>query len=241
MSKAYIGIGSNLGDRQLNIDKALEKLKTRNNIQLNEVSPVIETEPVGDITQPKFLNACCEIDTTLYPDELLSALKSIEREMGRGKDSLPKKLSVEEQLMALEDGGSVKALLRDKQHALDNIKDENIWGPRIIDLDILLYDDIIMKGNNLIIPHKFLHERLFVLEPLSQIVPKLMHPVFKKPINDLLSECKAQSVPRSDRIAMSPIAHSQSDKPKSLLELICRLLKIPGPKLSETGISNEAH
>lgn len=241
MSKAYIGIGSNLGDRQLNIDKALEKLKTRNNIQLNEVSPVIETEPVGDITQPKFLNACCEIDTTLYPDELLSALKSIEREMGRGRDALPKKLSVEEQLMALEDGVSVKELLRDKQHALDNIKDESIWGPRIIDLDILLYDDIIMKGNNLIIPHKFLHERLFVLEPLSQIVPKLMHPVFKKSINDLLSECKAQSVPHSDSIAMPPLAHSQPDKPKSLLELICRLLKIPGPKLSKTGISNEAH
>jgi len=241
MSKAYIGIGSNLGDRQLNIDKALEKLKTRKNIQLNKVSPVMETEPVGDITQPKFLNACCEINTTLYPDELLSALKSIEREMGRGRDALPKKLSVEEQLMALEDGGNAKVLLKNKQQASDNINDESRWAPRIIDLDILLYDDIIMKGNNLIIPHKFLHERLFALEPLSQIAPKLMHPVLKKTINDLLSECRMNNIPHNDNVAMPPLAHSEPDNPKSLLELICRLLKISGPKLSKTGISNEAH
>ena len=86
MSKVYIGIGSNLGDRQLNIDKALEKLRTRKNIQLGEISSVIETSPEGGVEQPDFLNACCRIDTTLYPDELLTTLKSIEREMGRGRD-----------------------------------------------------------------------------------------------------------------------------------------------------------
>jgi 2-amino-4-hydroxy-6-hydroxymethyldihydropteridine diphosphokinase len=188
MSKVYIGIGSNLGDRQLNIDKALEKLKTRKNIQLDEASSVIETEPAGGIKQPKFLNTCCRIDTTLYPDELLSALKSIEREMGRDRGSVPKKLSVEERLKALDDGGNTQAMSGDKRELVNNSEDENKNSPRVIDLDILLYDDIIMKGNNLIIPHRFLHERIFVLEPLSQIAPDIIHPVFKKSINDLYKE-----------------------------------------------------
>jgi len=234
MSKVYIGIGSNLGDRQLNIDKALEKLKTRKNIQLVEASTIIETEPVGDIKQPKFLNACCRIDTTLYPDELLSALKSIEREMGRGRISTPKKLSAQERLKALEEGRYIEAMSKGEQTLINNSKDENKYSPRVIDLDILLYDDIIMKGNNLIIPHRSLHERMFVLEPLSQIASEIIHPVFKKSINDLFKEF-------NDNNKMPVPAHLPPSSPKTLLALICKLLKISGPKLSKTGTMNETH
>ena len=82
MSVAYISLGSNLGDRQKNLDTAIEKLRARKNIEVGSISTVIETDPEGDPSMPKFLNNCVRIDTTLYPDELLSVLKSIEREMG---------------------------------------------------------------------------------------------------------------------------------------------------------------
>ena len=188
MSVVYIGIGSNVGDRKQNIDRALEKLRSRKEIELTSVSPIIETDPAGNISQPKFLNACCRIDTTLYPDEVLSALKSIEREMGRDRDSVPKKLSYEDQFKALNEGKTIRCTLRDR-NVNPQAKSDNKWAPRIIDLDILLYDDIIMKGNNLTIPHSLMHERFFVLKPLSGIAPDIVHPVLKKTIKDILSAC----------------------------------------------------
>ena len=187
MSVVYIGIGSNLGDRNQNIERALEKLKTRKEIEIVSVSSIIETEPEGDMPQPKFLNACCRIDTTLYPDEVLSALKSIEREMGRDRESAPKKLSPEEQLKALDEGKEWSSILR---RATFEKSPDIQWAPRIIDLDVLLYDDIIMKGNNLTIPHSLMHKRLFVLGPLSEIAPDAVHPVFNKTIKDILSDYK---------------------------------------------------
>ncbi len=237
MSRAYIGIGSNLGDRQQNIDRALEKLKTRKNIQLGQVSSVIETEPMGDTKQPKFLNACCRIDTTLYPDELLSALKSIEREMGRDRDSAPKKLSREEQLMALEQGKDISRPAREDAPVTAAVRKDK-WAPRVIDLDILLYDDIIMRGNNLIIPHKFLHERLFALKPLAELAPELTHPVLKKPVKELLSECRQKDAGNQENkmplqecvdtpktpavIPAQPVSIY-----KTLLTMVRNLLKIP--------------
>ena len=187
MSVVYIGIGSNLGDRNQNIERALEKLKTRKEIEIVSVSSIIETEPEGDMPQPKFLNACCRIDTTLYPDEVLSALKSIEREMGRDRESAPKKLSPEEQLKALDEGKEWSSILR---RATFEKSPDIQWAPRIIDLDVLLYDDIVMKGNNLTIPHSLMHKRLFVLGPLSEIAPDAVHPVFNKTIKDILSDYK---------------------------------------------------
>ena len=187
MSVVYIGIGSNLGDRNQNIERALEKLKTRKEIEIVSVSSIIETEPEGDMPQPKFLNACCRIDTTLYPDEVLSALKSIEREMGRDRDSAPKKLSPEEQLKALDEGKEWSSILR---RATFKKSPDIQWAPRTIDLDVLLYDDIVMKGNNLTIPHSLMHKRLFVLVPLSEIAPDTVHPVFNKTIKDILSDYK---------------------------------------------------
>jgi 2-amino-4-hydroxy-6-hydroxymethyldihydropteridine diphosphokinase len=187
MSVVYIGIGSNLGDRNQNIERALEKLKVRKDIEVVSVSSIIETEPEGDRQQPKFLNACCRIDTTLYPDEVLSALKSIEREMGRDRDPAPKKLSPEEQLKALDEGKEWSPAAR---RAAFKKSIDIKWAPRTIDLDVLLYDDIVMKGNNLTIPHSLMHQRLFVLRPLSEIAPDAIHPVLKKSIKDILEETR---------------------------------------------------
>ncbi|MFC1807409.1 2-amino-4-hydroxy-6-hydroxymethyldihydropteridine diphosphokinase [Candidatus Omnitrophota bacterium] len=191
MSVAYLGIGSNLGDRQENIKQAIEKLEARKGIQVNESSPVIETEPEGNVDQPKFLNACCKLETTLYPDELLSVLQSIEREMGRDRSSEPKRISNEDKLRMLQEGNL--DLNERSQQSCDDKKDEQQvnekrWGPRTIDLDILFYDDIIMKGNNLIIPHPLLDKRSFVLKPLAQIAGDFMHPVLKKTITDLYQD-----------------------------------------------------
>lgn len=197
MSAAYIGIGSNLGDRQKNIGIALEKLKSRKGIELKEVSSVIETEPAGDVNQPRFLNACCRLETLLYPDELLDCLKSIERELGRNENPLPPRISRQEQLEMLQEGN-----LDLSSQQPDAVSEEGRrkpqgepkkWGPRTIDLDILFYDDIVMKGANLIIPHPLLHERLFVLRPLAEIAPGFIHPVLKKSINEIFLEYRVKN------------------------------------------------
>ena len=195
MSIAYIGLGSNLGDRQKNIEAAIEKIRLRRTIEVKEISSVIETGPIGDINQPKFLNAACRLETALYPDELLDTLKSIERDMGRDKDSL-RRVSNEEKLKMLQQGDldidSSISLEKERQKKEELSLQQKKWGPRTIDLDILFYDDIIMKGNNLIIPHALLHKRFFVLKPLAEIAPDFMHPVLNKTINDLLSEHRGE-------------------------------------------------
>jgi len=189
MSIAYIGIGSNLGDRQKNIETALEKLKSRKGIELKGTSSLIETDPVGDEGAPKFLNACCMINTTLYPDELLGALKSIERELGRDRDCAKSRLSPEEQLRMLKEGRIDLSSVNERQRQEEAPKR---WGPRAIDLDILFYDDVIVKGANLVIPHPLLHKRMFVLRPLTEIAADFIHPVFKKSINELLFEYRVE-------------------------------------------------
>ncbi|MBI4848737.1 MAG: 2-amino-4-hydroxy-6-hydroxymethyldihydropteridine diphosphokinase [Nitrospirae bacterium] len=149
MPTAYIGIGSNLGDREDNCGRAIRLLEA-NNIKVIKSSSMIETEPWGVEDQPMFINMAVEIETVLGPEELLSVLKKIEVETGR--------------------------------------RPEKRWGPRVIDLDILLYDDLIMKTSELEIPHPHISEREFVLRPLAEIVPEKLHPVLKKSIRELLSE-----------------------------------------------------
>jgi 2-amino-4-hydroxy-6-hydroxymethyldihydropteridine diphosphokinase len=142
----HIGIGSNLGERRENCQKALELLKGKG-VTIRKLSSFYETEPWGVTDQPSFLNAAVELETTLPPDKLLFILKDIEKTMGR-----------------------VKTIQ---------------WGPRIIDLDILFYDDEIIDTDLLKIPHPLLHERDFVLAPLVEICPDKVHPVAGKTIRKL--------------------------------------------------------
>ena len=146
----YLGLGSNIGDRQENLNKALEYLSQR--LRLAEVSSVYDTEPVGNPTQPRFLNMVCQVKTMLKPKDLLVLAKGIERKMGR----LP---------------GSPNS-------------------PRIIDIDILFYGDEVIKMPELVIPHPRLTHRAFILVPMAEIAPDLVHPVNKKTIKELLKEAK---------------------------------------------------
>lgn len=146
-----IALGSNLGDREMNLKTALVKMKERG-MYIEKLSSFVETEPYGYTDQPKFLNAVCLVETDLPPRALLNTLLAIEREMGRVR--------------------TVK------------------WGPRVIDLDIVFYEDLIVNEEGLIIPHPDAHNRLFVLEPLSEIAPDLVHPVLKKTVQELLIELK---------------------------------------------------
>ena len=146
----YLGLGSNLGDRQENLDKALEYLSQR--LRLAEVSSVYDTEPMGNPEQPRFLNMVCQVNTMLKPKELLILAKGIERKMGR----IPGRPN----------------------------------SPRTIDIDILFYGDEVIKMPDLVIPHPRLTERAFILVPMAEIAPDLVHPVNKKTIKELLKEVK---------------------------------------------------
>jgi len=146
MSVSYIGIGSNLGNRQENCSRAVEILEKRG-IKVQKKSSLYETEPWGVKDQPRFINMVVQIETTLKPTDLLRVLKDIEREIGR--------------------------------------QDSFRWGPRMIDLDILLFNALVLNEENLQIPHPYLHEREFVLRPLNEIAPDIIHPVFHVSIDKL--------------------------------------------------------
>lgn len=141
---AYLSIGSNMGDREGYLKKAVEKLDKLDDCRVFAVSSFIETEPYGGVEQDKFLNGCIGIKTLETPQELLSTVNRIEAEEGR------------ERLVH--------------------------WGPRTLDIDILLYDDERIFTENLKIPHPDMHNRMFVLEPLNEIAPFVIHPVLLKSV-----------------------------------------------------------
>lgn len=143
MTLAYVGLGSNLGDREPTIRRAAELIGAR------RLSPVIETEPWGYESQPRFLNAAAEVETHLAPRQFLDHLLDVERRLGRERVG-PR------------------------------------WGPRTIDLDLLLWGEEAVDEPGLQVPHPRLHERLFVLEPLAELVPAL-----KIPGNGTVSEALA--------------------------------------------------
>ena len=149
---AYLGLGSNVGDREEYIEQAIFLLSKTPGIKMRKKSANYETEPEGNSDQPQFLNAAVEIQTMFDPYKLLSVLHETENALGRERD-------VE-------------------------------WGPRTIDLDILLYDNQIVSDDKLQIPHPLLHERLFVLKPLSEIAPNAIHPALEKTIVDIYEERK---------------------------------------------------
>ncbi|MFA6055896.1 MAG: 2-amino-4-hydroxy-6-hydroxymethyldihydropteridine diphosphokinase [Thermodesulfovibrionales bacterium] len=151
MSVAYIGIGSNLGDREFNCKQAISLLRQKGTTVSKE-SSLYETKPWGVRDQPLFLNMAIEIETDLKPFELLSTLKDIEKEMGREETFL--------------------------------------WGPRIIDLDILLYDNNIVDEEGLRIPHPHMQDREFVLRPLCEIAGDVTHPLLLLSMGELLQRLK---------------------------------------------------
>ncbi len=148
VSRVYIGIGSNLGDRMANIDKAVDLLEEQ--MEVSAVSSIYETEPVGKIKQDMFLNCVVEASTDIPPIELFDLLKLMEKKLGRK----------------------------------NGIK----WGPRVIDLDILIYGNESIKEKNLTVPHREMHLRRFVLVPLREIAPDFIHPVLKKNIPEMLKD-----------------------------------------------------
>jgi 2-amino-4-hydroxy-6-hydroxymethyldihydropteridine diphosphokinase len=151
MTTAYIGLGSNLGDRQGYLDRAIQALQNHADIEVTQISSYYETEPLGGpADQPDFLNAVIEVATDLSPEELLDALRDIERDLGR-------------------------------------VRRER-YGPRTIDLDLLLYGDRVLDHPDLTIPHPRMHERGFVLEPLAEIAPQALHPVLGKTASQLWDE-----------------------------------------------------
>ena len=152
MAIAYLCLGSNLGSREENLCQALALLSRKADIE--KLSAIYETEPVGYKEQPLFLNLVCRIATDLPPDELLRFAKDIETEMGRTP-------------------------------SFRN-------APRIMDIDILLYDDTTIETQNLTIPHPRLKDRAFVLIPLAEIAPKLIHPQLGKSIAQLANAIKGR-------------------------------------------------
>ena len=149
---AYIGIGSNLGNRVNQCERALSEILRVDHHKLLARSSFFETQPVGYTSQDWFVNAVIKIETDLEPFDLLKTLKTIESKLGRVKTFQ--------------------------------------WGPRLIDLDILFCDEIEIKTEELRIPHPLLHERRFVLIPLAEIDPGLIHPVLKKSVQELLENLK---------------------------------------------------
>jgi len=146
---AFVGIGSNLGDRERNIRQAVELLSAEGGIDVVAVSEIRETDPVGPVEQGPFLNGAVRIETDLAPRKLLERLLAVEERLGR-------------------------------------VRRER-WGPRTIDLDLLLYGDDVVEEPGLTVPHPRLHERRFALEPLSDLAPSLEIPG-KGPISALLAE-----------------------------------------------------
>ncbi len=136
--RAFIGIGSNVGDKKWNIRRALDLMAGCGRIKLLGVAPLYKSEPVGYRDQDWFLNTAAEVETDLPPRELLEALLRIEGEMGRRR--------------------TVR------------------WGPRVIDLDILLYGDAAVNDPDLVIPHPRLEERAFVVVPLADLYPDMALP-----------------------------------------------------------------
>jgi dihydroneopterin aldolase/2-amino-4-hydroxy-6-hydroxymethyldihydropteridine diphosphokinase len=145
--KAFLGMGSNLGNKLENLNTAINKINKSTYTKITKISENYETKPVGNTEQDNFINCAVEVRTLLTPRELIRFLLEVEDELKR------------------------KRVIK--------------WGPRTIDLDVLLYDNIITSFEEIIIPHPRMHERLFVLKPLKDIAPYFLHPILNKRIIEI--------------------------------------------------------
>lgn len=153
--RIFLSLGSNVGDRAVNLEKAIAALDASQRVQVVGVSPIYETEPVGVQNQPDFLNAAMEVETDLDPLELLSLLKNTERQLGRPRDA-------------------------------------ERWGPRTIDVDIILWGQEIVQYEQLTIPHREFRDRAFVLMPLRDLAPDALDPVTGKTVAELAAACHSR-------------------------------------------------
>ena len=146
---AFVGIGSNVGDRIGHCRSAIEGIRRIEGCRVKRISSFYESDPVGYEDQDRFVNAVLELTSALSPLDLLDELLSIERDMGRTR----------------------------------TIR----WGPRTIDLDLLLFGETVMSHPRLTLPHPRMHERGFVLLPLEEIAPHAVHPVLECSVRNLLA------------------------------------------------------
>ena len=151
--RAFIAIGSNLGDRKENYREACDKLGALPKTRIVKASSLYESEPLGD-AKTWFVNAVVEVETEFQADQLLKQLQAIEAAMGRKR-----------------------------------VKGKR-WGSRIIDLDILFFDKEVIAKRNLKVPHPELQKRKFVLIPLSELAPQLIHPKLNVTVSELLANLK---------------------------------------------------
>jgi 2-amino-4-hydroxy-6-hydroxymethyldihydropteridine diphosphokinase len=155
MKIVFLGIGTNLGNRESNLEQAVARIEEYIGRVLKS-SSIYETEPWGFQAKEEFLNMVVKVETTLTPSGLLGRILMIESLLGR-------------------------------------IRSQVRYTSRLIDIDILLYEDLIVNEESLKIPHPLLHERRFVLVPLCEVGSEMIHPVLKKSIADLLEICEDSS------------------------------------------------
>lgn len=153
MKTVFIGLGSNLGDSLLVLQKAWKDLGKQPGVNLLGLSSPYRTEPVGMSSSRWFVNAAGTVRTSLAPEELLDCLMQIEKQYGR-----------------------------------ERTPGQREYQNRILDFDLLFYDRQVFTSDRLVIPHPEMHNRLFVLYPLSEIAPDLLHPIYNRTMLELLSD-----------------------------------------------------
>ncbi len=158
----FLLLGSNLGDRERNLLMACSGISKSIGTIL-KISSVYETEPWGFEDNSPFYNQALEAETALSPEELLQEIHRIEKRLGRVR--------------------------QEPECSSGSVCSSTVYSSRTIDVDILFYDSRILFTEELMIPHPRLHERRFTLVPLNEIAPAFMHPVYRKPVSDLLLMC----------------------------------------------------
>jgi 2-amino-4-hydroxy-6-hydroxymethyldihydropteridine diphosphokinase len=148
--EAYIALGSNIGNREEYLKNAIKKINSHSFIEVEDISSIYETNPIGYTDQDKFLNMVIKVNTDLTAFELLNVLQEIERLLNR--------------------------------------KREVKWGPRTLDLDILLYNHENIEAEQLIIPHPRMHERAFVLIPLYELCKNIIIPTIEEPLSTIIDQ-----------------------------------------------------